>query len=148
MDANAILSKLLETNFISNDHQTKISQMTTRTEQNKILLSHFMETCETEDLMEICDIITAVKGNRKLKRLGASMKDMLEKGQYCTCWCVQVKLCMLAHASYTIITSFHDYSISITWIAYSRYGVYNFTCRKLPWNRLTVLTPYTYVARN
>ena len=116
VDANAILSKLVETDIISDDYQTKVSQMTNQAEQNQFLWSHFMKTCETRDLMEVCDIISAVKGNRKMKRLGVDMKDMLEKGQYCTCWCVQVKLCMLAHASYTIITSFHDYSIYMYYV--------------------------------
>ena len=85
MNANAILSKLVETDFITVDHQTTISQMTNDTEQNEFLFSHFMKTCETEDWMEVCDIISAVQGNKKMKRLGGDMKDMLEKGQCCTC---------------------------------------------------------------
>ena len=89
--ANKFLSELVKARIIADDDQSTISQMTDKTEQNKYLYSHFMETCEAVDLMEVCDIIIAVQGNRRMNRLGAKMKDMLEKGPfYSCCTCVDM----------------------------------------------------------
>ena len=56
------------------------------TQQNQFLHLILKEKC-TEDAFETaCDIITAVKGNPKMKALGKSMKRRLETGGYiCVC---------------------------------------------------------------
>ena len=101
MDANAVVLELLHNNIIDRGDQRTITANTNPTQQNQFLHLILKEKC-TEDAFEtFCDIITAVKGNPKMKALGESMKRRLEKGGYMRVWggdcvhgCMWLCLCM------------------------------------------------------
>ncbi len=85
MDANAIVLELEHCGIISNGDQTDVRQETNATEQNQLLHAYLKKKCTVEALMVVCDIITKVKGNPKLKSLGKDMKTELEKGLSYVC---------------------------------------------------------------
>ena len=72
-------------------------------QQNQFLHLILKEKCTARAFETVCDIITAVKGNPKMKALGESMKRRLETGCYVcvlgetvcvgTCGCVCVWKC-------------------------------------------------------
>ena len=96
IDANAIVLELEHCGIISNGDQTDIRQKTNPTQQNQLLHACLKKKCTVKALMIVCDIITKVKGNPKLKSLGEDMKTELEKGlsyvgyyacvHYCASW--------------------------------------------------------------
>ena len=104
MDANAVILELLHNNIIDRGDQRTIAANTNPTQQSQFLHLILKEKC-TEDAFEtVCDIITAVKGNPKMKVLGESMKKRLETGGYACVWgegegdcvhgCMWLCLCM------------------------------------------------------
>ena len=62
-------------------------------QQNEFLHAHLCRTCDEEALAEVCVLLTAVQGNRKMNAVGRDMKSELEKGN-----CVCVYVCMSARA--------------------------------------------------
>ena len=96
MDAKAIVMELENHKIISNGDQTEIRRETNSTQQNQLLHACLKKKCTVEALMIVCDIITKVNGNPRLKSLGEDMKTELEKGlsyvgyyaymHYCASW--------------------------------------------------------------
>ena len=80
MDANAVVLELLHNNIIDRGDQRTIAANTNPTQQNQFLHLILKEKCTEEAFQTVCDIITAVKGNPKMKALGESMKRRLEIG--------------------------------------------------------------------
>ena len=55
-------------------------------QQNEFLHDHLHRTCDEEALLEVCEMLINVQGNRKMNSLGRDMKYLLEKGNTsCTC---------------------------------------------------------------
>ena len=81
MDANSVVWELLHKGIVSHGVQEKISKTDEPNERNAILFDRLQRTCTRETLMEVCRIITAVKGNPKMKELGNAMKRRLERGE-------------------------------------------------------------------
>ena len=94
MDANAIVLELEHCGIISNGDQTEVRQKTNATEQNQLLHACLKKKCTVEALMDVCDIITEVKGNPKLQSLGKDMKMELEKGLSYVVYCTVMHLCV------------------------------------------------------
>ena len=80
MDANAIVMELEHQGIISNGDRRTITQQLNASQQNQFLHARLKRTCTAEDLKDVCDIITAVKGNPRMRSLGQAMKTELEKG--------------------------------------------------------------------
>ena len=95
MDANAVVLELLHNNIIDGGDERRIAMTLDPTQQNQFLHLILKEKC-TEDAFEtVCDIITTVKGNPKMKALGESMKRRLETGRF---MCVKEgRLCAWVH---------------------------------------------------
>ena len=99
MDANVVVWEFLHRGFISEGDKNKLTQFDEPRQCNQFLHWTLVQKY-TEDAFEIvCNIITAVKGNPKMKALGESMKRRLETGGYmsvcvwggggaCGCICV------------------------------------------------------------
>ena len=106
MDANAVVLELFHNNIIDRGDERRIAANTNPTQQNQYLHLILKEKC-TEDAFEtVCDIITAVKGNPKMKVLGESMKRRLETGGYMcvgTCGCVCVWECCVQCAQMCVL---------------------------------------------
>ena len=83
MDAIAIVFDLMYCGIISHGDQKTITQNVDDKLQNQILHAQLMKKCTTKALMDVCDKITAVEGNPKMKKLGDDMKKELEKGVIC-----------------------------------------------------------------
>ena len=82
------------------------------TQQNQFLHLILKEKC-TEDAFEtVCDIITAVEGNPRMKALGESMKRRLETGGYMCAWgegdgdCVWVHMVVSVYGSVVCVEQF------------------------------------------
>ena len=80
MDANAVILELLHNNIIDRGDERRIAMTLDPTQQNQFLHLILKEKCTGDAFETVCDIITAVKGNPKMKALGKSMKKRLEKG--------------------------------------------------------------------
>ena len=86
MDANAVVLELLHNNIIGRGDERRIAMILDPAQQNQFLHMILKEKC-TEDAFEtVCDIITAVKGNPKMKALGESLKRRPETGEYMCVW--------------------------------------------------------------
>ena len=83
MDAAAIVHNLQYCSIISHGDQKTITQNMDVHQQNQILHAQLMKNCTTEALMNVCDMITAVEGNPKMRKLGNDMKKELKKGIMC-----------------------------------------------------------------
>ena len=100
MDANAVVLELLHSNIIDRGDERRITMTLDPAQQNQFLHLILKEKCTACAFETVCDIITAVKGNPKMKALGESMKRRLETGCYvcvlgetvcvetCVCVCV------------------------------------------------------------
>ena len=86
MDANAVALELLHNGIIDRGDQRMITLTQNQTQQNQFLHLILKEKCTEEAFVAVCDIITAVKGNPKMKALGESMKRKLETGAYTCGW--------------------------------------------------------------
>ena len=95
MDANAILYELKHRKIISDGALTEIKRNPDAKQQNEILHTHLKRSCNEEALMEVCDMMIAVDGNRRMNALGQKMKFKL-KGKkiveraHVVCVCVLV----------------------------------------------------------
>ena len=84
MDANAVVWELLYKDIISRGVQERISKADKPKQRNEILHDWLQRTCNKEALMEVCDIIVAVRGHPKMQNLGKAMKRRLHTGK-CIC---------------------------------------------------------------
>ena len=94
MDANAVVWELLHRGCISEGDKNKLIQFDEPRQCNQFLHWTLVQKCTEEAFETVCDIITAVKGNPKMKALGESMKRRLETGGYM--W-GEGRLCALVH---------------------------------------------------
>ena len=95
MNANAIVFELEHHGIITNGDQRAIKQEMDAIQQNQHLHACLKKTCTVNALMVVCDIITMVKGNPKMKSLGEDIKTELEKGLMFILWVnVTCTLCM------------------------------------------------------
>ena len=78
MDAKTVLHELRHRKIISDGDLTKITGNPDTKQQNEILHRCLMRSCDEEALMEVCDIMIAVDGNRRMNALGREMKCKLE----------------------------------------------------------------------
>ena len=78
VDANAIVLELKHKSIIAEGDVSEISQKHGRTQQNQILHDRLKQKCTKEALMTVCEVIIAVQGNPRMKKLGEDMKGMLE----------------------------------------------------------------------
>ena len=81
MDANAIVWELLHKDIISCGVQERISKTDEPKQRNEILHNCLQRTSTKEALMEVCDIIVAVRGHPKMQNLGEDMKCRLRTGK-------------------------------------------------------------------
>ena len=77
MDANAVVWELLYKDIIPRGVQERISKADEPKQRNEILHDWLQRTCNKEALMEVCDIIVAVRGHPKMQNLGKAMKRIL-----------------------------------------------------------------------
>ena len=74
MDANAVVWELLHKGIISRGVQERISKADEPKQRNEILHVWLQRTCNKEALMDVCDIIVAVRGHPKIQDFGKAMK--------------------------------------------------------------------------
>ena len=67
MDANAVVWELLYKDIIPRGVQERISKADEPKQRNEILQDWLQRTCNKEALMEVCDIIVAVRGHPKMQ---------------------------------------------------------------------------------
>lgn len=78
MDANPIVYKLCHQTLISFADLSMITRTAGVKEQNQLLYDCFKEKLDEEALKQVCDIISTVEGNPRMKCLGEEMKNQLE----------------------------------------------------------------------
>ena len=66
---------------ISHDVMERISRTVDSEEKNEIMHDFLQRACTEEDLMVVCDILVAVRGNPKMRDLGENMKRRLHTGK-------------------------------------------------------------------
>ena len=88
MDASTVVWELLYKDIIPRGVQERISRTDEPKQQNEILHDWLQRTCTKEALMEVCDIIVAVRGHPRMRELGETMKRRLHSGKCVVCWCV------------------------------------------------------------
>ena len=88
VDANAIVFELEHRDIISDGDRIMISKTSGMTSQNEVLHSCLKKSCNKEAFMEVCDVIVAVKGNRRMKELGKEMQNKLAGIHIVVCMCV------------------------------------------------------------
>ena len=81
MDANTVVWELLYKDIIPRGVQEWISRTNEPKQQNEILHDCLQRTCTKEALMEVCDIIVAVRGHPRMRELGEAMKRRLHTGK-------------------------------------------------------------------
>ena len=79
IDVDAIKYDLKEEDIISDAEVRRISDTASPKEQRQYLRDHLQRTCTAAALIDVCNIISAVKGNRRMKELGEDMKKQLGK---------------------------------------------------------------------
>ena len=82
MDADAIVHELNYKYIIGDGDLTNIIRTAGSTQKNRILHFYLLQNCDVDALMEVCEVMVAVKGNPKMKRLGNDVKSAL-KGKLC-----------------------------------------------------------------
>ena len=98
MNAVAVVYDLLDKGTINEGTLNKVTKEDNPEEQNKILYLNLKKTCTNKDLMDVCDMIIAVKGNPRMTALGEDMKRALQTSvcdvySACICMCVCVFVC-------------------------------------------------------
>ena len=93
MDANAIVMDLEYRGLISNGDRRTITQESDPSRQNQILHARLMMKCTVTALQDVCDIITMVKSNPRMRYLGQDMKTELTGLSY-VCFYSYVHLCV------------------------------------------------------
>ena len=69
MDAVAVVFDLLDKGTINEGDKQDITKESNRDEQNEILRLILKQKCTNKDLMDVCDMIIAVKGNPRMTAL-------------------------------------------------------------------------------
>ena len=92
-DADTFLYELRHRKIISDGDLTEIKRNPDPKQQNEILHRCLMRSCDEEALMEVCDMMIAVDGNRRMNALGRKMKCKLEGKNIVECVCVRVLVC-------------------------------------------------------
>ena len=77
-DADTFLYELRHRKIISDSDLTQIKRNPDAKQQNEILHRCLTRSCDEEALMEVCDMMIAVDGNRRMNALGLRMKCELE----------------------------------------------------------------------
>ena len=106
VDASAIALELEQRDIISNGDQKTVRQEVNATLQAQLLHACLKKTCDAAALMDVCDVIFMVKGNRRMKSFGSHLKTEWEKGVciHSICACVWEE-CVHAYISdYTLCT--------------------------------------------
>ena len=88
VDANTVVWELLYKNIITRGVQEWISRTNEPKQQNEILHDCLQRMCTKDALMEVCDIIVAVRGHPRMQVLGEAIKRRLHTGKCVLCWCV------------------------------------------------------------
>ena len=78
--AMKIVYNLEYANIISDGDVKRIERNPDTTQQNQILHRCLKQSCDEKALMEVCDMMIAVRGNRRMNTLGNDMRHQLEKG--------------------------------------------------------------------
>ena len=94
VDANAIVQELVYQDIIGSGDSTTIRGNPDGPQQNQYLHACLLRTCDEEALKDVCEIIIAVKGNRRIRGLGKEMKSMLE-GKWCVCSYMHICMCLV-----------------------------------------------------
>ena len=77
INVNAIKYELKRKDIISDAEVKRISDTSSPKEQGQLLHDHLQRTCTAKALIDVCDVISTVKGNRRMKKLGEDMKRQL-----------------------------------------------------------------------
>ena len=88
LDANTVVWELLYKDIIPRGVQERISRTEEPKQQNEILYDRLQKTCTKAALIEVCDIIMAVRGHPKMRELGEDMKRRMHTGKCVVCWSV------------------------------------------------------------
>ena len=75
--SSTIMYELKHRNVISSGDVEMIERKPDVTQQNQYLHECLMRKCTKEALMEVCNVMTAVKGNPKMNALGKDMRRRL-----------------------------------------------------------------------
>ena len=75
-----VVYDLEHANIISDGDVKRIERNSDATQQNQILHRCLKRSCDEKALMEVCDMMIAVRGNRRMNTLGNDMRHQLEKG--------------------------------------------------------------------
>ena len=117
-DANTVLHELRHRKIISDGDLTKITGNPDAKQQNEILHRCLTRSCDEEALMEVCDMMIAVDGNRRMNALGQKMKFKL-KGKkiveraHVVCVCVSMKMeCIILYV--LMVHHIYMYSVSVS----------------------------------
>ena len=81
VDASTIVLELEHRGIISNGDQKTISRNDDNTQQSQLLHACLKKTCDVEALIDVCNLIAMVKGNRRMKSFGSHLKTEWEKGE-------------------------------------------------------------------
>ncbi len=89
--SSAIMYELKHKDVISSGDVEMIERKPDVTQQNQYLHECLTRKCTKEALMEVCNVMTAVKGNPKMNALGKDMRWRLKGILLCmTCECVHL----------------------------------------------------------
>ena len=91
MDASAVVLDLVHYDIINRGNLRTITRTEDPSEQNKFLHLYLKERCTEDAFLIVCDIISNVKGNPKMRALGTAMRRTLETGK---CVCAHVCVCV------------------------------------------------------
>ena len=104
VDASAVALELEQRDIISNGDQKTISRNEDSTQQSQLLHACLKKTCDVEALLDVCDVIAMVKGNRRMKSFGSHLKTEWEKGVcgHSVCACVWEECVNVYISAYTL----------------------------------------------
>lgn len=77
IDVDVIKYDLEEKDIISHAEIKRISEIAHPREQRQYLRDHLQRKCTAAALIDVCNIISAVEGNPRMKKLGEDMKRQL-----------------------------------------------------------------------
>ena len=83
IDASAVIQELQHADIISDGDVELIEQTKDATQQSARLHKMLEDKCTANAFMEFCDIVSSVKGNKRMKELGKGMKKRLESKGLC-----------------------------------------------------------------
>ena len=80
MDAEAVIMELLHKGIIDRGDLRTITRNPNPRQQNEYLHLCLKDKCTEGSFKTVCDVISSVQGNPKMKALGEAMKRSLETG--------------------------------------------------------------------